>query len=91
MTFTKWLMKARLRDGPTRDLRDDIKRDEGWPSEVMSYGDAKAYLTRQGACGEAIDALRTAWRSFSARHKGTRLLGTSPKTSQSTVSNERHG
>ena len=66
MTFYDWIMQARLSVGPTRDLRDDIKRDKSFPSEIITWERLKNYLAWAGACDEAIDAARVAFKSYRA-------------------------
>jgi uncharacterized protein YozE (UPF0346 family) len=62
MTFTTWLKAQARRDDPVGDLAKDMMQDSAWPTRASSYGRFRNHLTTKGACRDAHEALREAWR-----------------------------
>ncbi len=62
-TFTAWLAERQGKDTTTGDFADDVRRDTQW-QEPTSLDGLLSYLTRRGACREAKDAAKRAWRAF---------------------------
>jgi uncharacterized protein YozE (UPF0346 family) len=62
-SFTEWLKKHKSRNSPLGDLATDMLSDTTWPhhNELKSY---QFYLEAQGACLEAMNAMKNAWRSY---------------------------
>lgn len=65
--FYTWLMSQKGRDDPVGDMAEDAARDRSFPKSVTSLRQLTGYLTNKGACQEAIEAAREAWREFKVR------------------------
>lgn len=64
MTFYDWIIRLKNHDTPTGDLARDFLRDQE-SSKVSNTLEAYTdYLHSQGACRQAVEALKTAWRSY---------------------------
>ena len=63
MTFNKYLKKQIGRNDPIGDLAEDARRDAQFPP-VNSLKALVSYLESCGACGDAADAARDAWREY---------------------------
>jgi hypothetical protein len=61
-TFTDWLLKAPHRL-TIKDLADDVRDDRNWP-RVESRDGYILYLQRRGACSEAVETFKRAWRAW---------------------------
>ncbi len=78
MKFYDWIITQVDRDDPIGDLARDAKRDKNFPKQATTAHELTAYLTINGACHDAVEALRKAWKSFKA-HERYRLKSL-PKT-----------
>lgn len=65
ITFNDWLKKHKNRDSPLGDLAMDMLRDKQWPS-YNSLKDYQRHLSFMHASTEAIEALKRAWRTYTA-------------------------
>ena len=63
MTFNKYLKKQIGRNDPIGDLAEDARRDAQFPP-VNSLKALVSYLESRGACGDAIDSARDAWKEY---------------------------
>ena len=63
MTFNKYLKSQLGRNDPIGDLAEDVQRDAQFPP-VKSLRELVGYLESHGACGDAVDAARDAWREY---------------------------
>ena len=65
ITFTDWLKKHKNRNSPLGDLATDMLQDKKWPS-YNSLEDYRGYLNFMHASRGAIEALKRAWRTYTA-------------------------
>ncbi len=65
-TFTEWLARHTKRDSPLGDFAGDVARDRDFPRAPSSLDQVLSHLIRHGACGEAQDAAKRAWRAWIA-------------------------
>lgn len=63
MKFKEFVQKARITRTPSGDFIGDARADEELPN-ARSWGELRSYLNGRGACGEAVEAGRSVWRSF---------------------------
>ena len=63
MTFNKYLKSQLGRNDPIGDLAEDALGDKQFPP-VNSLKALVRYLESRGACGDAADAARDAWREY---------------------------
>jgi uncharacterized protein YozE (UPF0346 family) len=68
--FRRWLQAQRREDGPVGDLARDVFIDPTWPDDAASVEDLEDYLWCEGACDDALKALRQAWEEFEAAERG---------------------
>ena len=68
ISFTTWLAKQKNRDSPLGDLSRDMLEDKTWPShdDFESY---ENYLYSRRAGWQGIEALKNAWKRYSAYQK----------------------
>jgi len=64
--FYRWLEKQKGRNDPVGDLAGDILADRSFPVDVDSLGAAREHLSTKNAHPAAMDALKQAWKRFSA-------------------------
>jgi hypothetical protein len=64
------LQAQRRRPGPIGDLARDVFIDPAWPDDATSVEDLHDYLWLEGACDDALKALRQAWEEFEAEVAG---------------------
>ena len=64
MTFNRWLRRYKGERCPIGDLATDAASDQGFPQNIKCRADLLGYLTRKGACYEALNAAREAWLEF---------------------------
>lgn len=65
ITFTDWLKMHKNRNSPLGDLATDMLRDKQWPS-FNSLKDYQSHLSFMHASMGAIEALKRAWRTYTA-------------------------
>lgn len=63
MTFSEYLKKQIGRNDPIGDFAEDAQRDAQFPP-VDSLGALVNHLESHGACYDAIDAARDAWKEY---------------------------
>lgn len=63
MTFTLYLARFVRRESARGDLARDWIEDRGRP-DVRTLDQLESYLRARGACTEALDAARKAWRGY---------------------------
>ena len=63
MTFNKYLKKQIGRNDTIGDLAEDARRDAQFPP-VNSLKALVRYLESRGACDDAVDAARDAWKEY---------------------------
>ena len=63
MTFNKYLKSQLGRNDPIGDLAEDAQGDTKFPP-VNSLKALVSYLESRGACGDAVDAARDAWKEY---------------------------
>ena len=63
MTFNKYLKSQLGRNDPVGDLAEDARGDAQFPP-VKSLKALVSYLESRGACGDAVDAARDAWKEY---------------------------
>jgi hypothetical protein len=63
-TFNQWLAVATITDDPAGDFIDDARRDRGFPADVHTLWQLKAYLASRRACIEAVRAAVTVWKRY---------------------------
>lgn len=63
MQFSSWLGQQERRNDPIGDLARDTRTDSEFPRDG-DYQTQATHLRLRGACAEALDALREAWREF---------------------------
>jgi hypothetical protein len=82
MTFYAWLLSFKRADTVRGDLARDIANDRTFPQD----GDLPAFvnhLLSKGACEEAMDALRDAWRIWQNRQrKATMQTSATPEANK---------
>jgi hypothetical protein len=64
MGFNDWLKVARVTDDPAGDLIGDMKGDRTFPAVVRGRAPLARYLSSQGACAEAKEALSVVWARY---------------------------
>lgn len=62
--FGFWLSQQRHRNDRVGDLASDVKRDTQWPPRLMTKDGIESYLRLRGACEEAIEAFKQAWKEW---------------------------
>lgn len=67
--FHRWLLAQTNRDDLVGDLATDARRDKNFPSGASTRRELERYLSRHGS--DVIQALREAWREFSAMESTT--------------------
>jgi YozE SAM-like fold/Glyoxalase superfamily protein len=65
ITFTDWLKRHKNRNSPLGDLATDMLGDKQWPS-YNSLKDYQGYLNFRHASIGAIEAIKRAWRTYTA-------------------------
>ncbi|MBC9911031.1 YozE family protein [Chitinophaga varians] len=65
LSFSDWLKRHKNRNSPLGDLAKDTLRDRQWP-ENNSLEEYVDYLNSRNAYFAAVDALRSAWKSYKA-------------------------
>ncbi len=63
MTFNEYLKNQLGRNDSIGDLSGDVQRDKQFPP-VKSLKALVNHLESRGACGDAIDAARDAWKEY---------------------------
>ena len=63
MTFNKYLKSQLGRNDPIGDLAEDALGDKQFPP-VNSLKALVSYLESRGACDDAVDAARDAWKEY---------------------------
>lgn len=71
-TFSQWLAKHCDHETAVGDLARDVLDDRQWPGAVESRHSLLCYLRKRGACHEAIETAKQAWRNY------TRTTGATP-------------
>jgi hypothetical protein len=66
VTFYLFCHKLSHRDDPVGDFAQDFLRDFKGP-DVATWNELEAYLRWRGACSEAVEAGREAWREYEQR------------------------
>lgn len=74
MEFTDWLRKQTRRRDVIGELARDTRADHSWPPPGKpSRSRYRAYLTRQGAIRDVLDALDAAWEAWDAERRAGKL------------------
>lgn len=63
MKFKEWIAKYEKQDKPIGDLAHDISGDKSFP-DTNDCEIILDYLHSRGACDEAIDVFKSAWRKY---------------------------
>lgn len=64
MNFKQWITSFQHTGGPRGDLAQDIVRDKKFPEDLQEWKELRVYLKDRGACREAMNAARYAWKIY---------------------------
>ncbi|MCU7843331.1 MAG: sterile alpha motif-like domain-containing protein [Candidatus Thiodiazotropha sp. (ex Monitilora ramsayi)] len=62
--FYNWLLSQENRDDPIGDLANDVEKDKNAPVDSDSLDTWYTYLSMNGACTGALEALEAAWNEY---------------------------
>jgi len=72
-TFSEYLAIAEVTDDPAGDFISDARTDPRMET-LSEWSELRSYLWRKGG-GHAVDAARTVWNSYAAKHGRLLALG----------------